>query len=102
MRIFCLFNLKPGTSVAEYEAWARASDLPSVNELAAVQRFSIHRATGMLGDEKAKPPYAYIEIIDIEGMDAFMADVASDKMAALATEFQGFAEAPMFIVTEEI
>ena len=29
-RIIALFNLKPGVKVADYEAWARAVDLPVV------------------------------------------------------------------------
>lgn len=29
--IVVLFNLKPGASVADYENWARAKDLPVVN-----------------------------------------------------------------------
>ena len=30
-KIIVLFNLKPGTSVADYEAFARERDLPIVN-----------------------------------------------------------------------
>ena len=31
--VIVLFNLKPGVDVAQYEAWARDSDLPVVNGL---------------------------------------------------------------------
>ena len=101
MRIICLFNLKKGVGIAEYEEWARTSDIPSVNALDSVERFTVHRATGMLGDEDAKPPFAYVEIIDISGIDAFMADAASADMQSIAAEFQGFADAPQFIVTQD-
>ena len=30
-RIIALFNLKPGISEADYEAWAKAKDIPTVN-----------------------------------------------------------------------
>ncbi|BDW81505.1 hypothetical protein MACH24_09430 [Erythrobacter sp. Dej080120_24] len=102
MRIICLFNLKPGVSVAEYEAWARATDIPTVNALGSVEGFTVHRASGILGDPAATPPYAYVEIIEIAGMDAFMAEVATERMQAVAAQFQGFADNPQFIVTEDL
>ena len=50
MRIICLFNLKEGASAADYEAWARGTDIPGVNALGSVAVFTVHRATGLLGD----------------------------------------------------
>ena len=32
-KIVALFNLKPGVSVEDYEAWAKAKDIPTVNGL---------------------------------------------------------------------
>lgn len=102
MRIICLFNLKPGVSVADYEAWAQATDIPAVSALGSVKSFTVHRATGMLGDPLAQPPYAYVEIIDIAGMDQFMAEATTDRMQAVAAAFHGFADNPQFIVTEDL
>jgi hypothetical protein len=78
MRIVCLFNLKPGINPATYEAWARQGDIPAVNAL------------------------AYVEVIDITGMDAFVADVTTPAFQALAAPFQDFADNPIFILTEDL
>lgn len=99
-RIVALLNLKPGKDAADYEAWARTTDLPTVNALGSVGRFSVHAATGLLGSE-AKPPYDYVEILDVADMHAFGKDVATDTMQRVAAEFQAWAD-PIFIVTRDI
>jgi hypothetical protein len=38
-RIVALFNLKRGVSAADYEAWAKRVDLPTVNGLKSVDKF---------------------------------------------------------------
>ncbi len=100
-RIVVLFNLKDAGSAAEYEAWARSTDLPTVNALQSVDGFSVHRASGLLGTDAA-PPYQYIEIIDVNDMGVFGDEVATDTMRKVAGEFQSFAEAPVFILTDEL
>ena len=99
-RIVVLLNLKPGKSAGDYELWARTTDLPTVNALASVDRFSVHAATELLGSSD-KPPYDYIEILDIDDMDVFGQDVATDTMQRVAAEFQAWAD-PIFIVTRDI
>lgn len=102
MRIICLFNLKPGVDVAEYEDWAKTRDIPGVNGLGSVTSFTVHKATGVFGDDTATPAYQYIEVIDITGMDAFIADISTEDFQAAAAPFQGFADVPQFIVTEDL
>lgn len=101
MRIICLFNLKPGVDPADYEAWARGSDIPGVNALQSVKGFTVHRATGLFGSETPSP-YAYIEVIDIHGLDGFVADVTTPEFQAMAAPFQQFADNPQFILTEDL
>jgi len=101
MRIIVLFNLKPDTDVATYEEWARTRDLPAVRALVSVSDFQVYRATGLLGSD-GKPPYQYIEIIDVDDMEGFGRDVASEAIQKGAAEFQGFADAPAFILTEAL
>jgi hypothetical protein len=101
MRIICLFNLKPGVDPAAYEAWARGSDIPAVNALGSVRGFTVHRATGLFGSD-APSPYAYVEVIDIAGLDGFIADVSTPDFQALAAPFQHFADNPHFILTEDL
>ncbi len=99
-RIVALFNLKPGVSAADYEAWAKERDLPTVNGLASIDKFEVFRSAALLGTE-APPPYQYVEIIDVADMDAFGAEVASETMQAIAAEFQALAD-PIFIVTDKV
>lgn len=99
-RIIALFNLKPGKSAADYEAWAKTRDLPTVNALASIDRFEVFRSAALLGSEAA-PPYQYVEIIDVADMDAFGTDVASAQMQAIAAEFQAWADTT-FIITDKV
>ncbi len=101
MRIVVLFNLLPGASAAEYEAWAKGTDIPGVNALGSVGKFTVHKATGLFGSDAA-PPYQYIEVIDIHGMDAFVADVSSPQFQEVAAPFRRFADNPIFILTEDL
>lgn len=101
MRIICLFNLKEGASAEAYEAWARGTDIPGVNALSSVAAFTVHRATGLFGSD-AKPPYDYIEVIDINGMDDFVADVSNPDFQKVAAAFGEFTDNPTFILTEDV
>jgi len=101
MRIICLFNLKAGVDAAEYEAWARGTDIPGVNALGSVVSFTVHRSTGLFGSD-AKPPYDYIEVIDITGLDPFVAEVTTEAFQKVAAKFQDFADNPTFILTEDL
>lgn len=100
MRLIALFNLKPGVSVDIYEEWAKTVDLPIVNALASVESFKVYRATGVLGSD-AKPPYGYVEILDIPDMDAFGADTASSTMQSVAAAFQEMVDVT-FLTTEPL
>jgi hypothetical protein len=101
MRIICLFNLKPEASAQEYEDWARGTDIPGVNALGSVKNFTIHRATGLFGSD-ARPPYDYIEVIDIQEMDGFVADVSDPEFQKVAAGFGQFTDNPTFILTEDL
>jgi len=100
MRLIALFNLKPGVSVADYEAWARSTDLPTVNKLGSVSSFRVFKTTGVLGSDAAAP-YTYVETIDVDDMNGFWQDVGSPKMQEIAAAFSGMADVT-FMTTEEI
>jgi REDY-like protein HapK len=100
-RIVALFNLKLGVSAAQYEDWARRVDLPTVNALGSIDGFEVLRATGLLMSEAA-PPFAYIEIIDVNDMDKFGADVSTDHMKGVAAEFQAMVQDLVFITTDKL
>ena len=96
-RIIAFFNLKPGVKMSDYEAWARAKDLPTVNGLPSIKKFEVFKATALLGSD-AKPPYKYVEIIDVRDMGQFGADVATPVMQAVASEFQGMADVTFMVM----
>lgn len=101
MKIIVLFDLKAGVDPAEYEEWARTRDTPNVRALASVARFNVHRATGLFGSDDAAP-VQYVEIIDVDDLAAFTADVATEAFQALAAPFADYADNPRFILTEEL
>jgi REDY-like protein HapK len=101
MRIIVLFNLKAGVDVSAYEKWAKEADIPGVNALGSVDKFTVHRATGLFGSD-APSPYRYIEVIDINGMDGFVGDITTEAFQAAAAPFQEFADNPQFILTETL
>lgn len=100
-RILALFNLKPGISVSDYENWAKTVDIPTVNGLGSIAKFEVFRSAGLLGSED-KPPYAYFETIDVDDMDQFGKEVATDAMQKVAGEFQGMVEDLVFILSDEL
>jgi hypothetical protein len=100
-KIVALFNLKPGVSVADYENWAKTKDIPTVNGLQSVDEFAVFKSTGLLGTDD-KPPYAYIETIDVNDMDKFGGDVSTETMQAIAGEFQAMADDLVFIMTDKL
>ncbi len=99
-RIIVLLNLKPGKSAADYEAWARSTDLPTVNALKSTDAFKVYEMTGLMGSED-KPPYQYVEILDVADTAVFGEEVASETMQRVAAEFQAWAD-PIFITTRDI
>ena len=99
-RLIVLFNLKPGADKAAYEAWAKATDLPTAIGLKSVSEVKVFESVGLLGGG-GKPPYAYIEIIDVADMAAFGEDIADATMQRIAAEFQAFAD-PVFIEMRDI
>ncbi|HEX5461502.1 MAG TPA: hypothetical protein VFX20_16185 [Steroidobacteraceae bacterium] len=101
MRIIVLFNLKPGADASAYEQWARTTDIPGVRTLSSVEGFEVYRTLGLLGTD-ARPPYSYIEIIDVGDMSAFGREVQSERVQRIAAEFGRFADHPQFILTEPL
>ena len=100
-KIVALFNLKPGISVADYENWARTTDLPVVNGLKSVDGFAVFSSVALLGSGY-RPPYQYIEIIDVNDMDLFGSEVADAGMQRVAGEFQAMAADLVFILTDKL
>jgi REDY-like protein HapK len=99
--IVVLFNLKPTASVADYEAWAKTNDTPTVKSLGSVADFRVLKLGNLLGSETASP-YQYCELIEVADMNAFFADLGNEAVQAGAKVFNEFAENPLFIVANDI
>ena len=99
--LIVLFNLKDGVDAAAYEQWAQSTDLPTVRNLDSCDRFDVYRGTGMLGSDAA-PAYEYVEMIEVNDMARFGEEVSTETMKKVAGEFKGFADKPMFIVTQRL
>ena len=98
--VVVVFNLKAGVDPARYEAWARQTDLPNVKALASVRDFRVLRVASLMSGAAA--PYQYVEIIDLNSLDGLRADVKSEIMQRVAREFREFADAPQFMVAEQL
>ena len=98
--IVVLFNLRDGITAELYEAWALTRDLPIVNALPSVSQFEVLKATGLLGG--GEPPYQYVELLRFAQLDALYTDIGSSVMQRVATEFQAFADNPLFITTSAL
>ena len=99
--LIVLFNLKLGKSRSDYEAWASASDLPSVNSLKSVDSCKILRSNGLMGSG-ATAPFQYIEIIEVNCSEGLFVDFDGPVMQKISAQFREFAESPIFIVAEAL
>jgi hypothetical protein len=98
--LIVLFNLKSGASRDAYERWAAERDVPTVSALTSVDSFRVLRANGLLGG--GEPPYHYIEVIEINDLARFDSELANDTIRQIASEFQQFADAPVFLLAEQL
>ena len=75
-RVFFLTHLKDGADVDEYERFLREIDYPLSMELLPI---SYYRATRLEGQviAAAPAPYAYLEVLDIDDYEAYLAAFAS-------------------------
>ena len=96
-----LFNLRAGVSVEAYENWARATDLPTVNNLQSVDQFRVLRTKGLLG-QNLPAPYQYVELIEVNSLEGLFSDISSPLMQSISAQFQQFADNPIFISAESI
>ncbi|MDZ7897591.1 MAG: hypothetical protein U5N85_06130 [Arcicella sp.] len=100
--LIVLFNLKEGVSAADYEAFAKELDIPTVKSLKSVSEFQVFKSQGIFGSD-AIPPYQYVEVIHFDSIENLVADMGKEpKMAEIPAKFQEFADSPIFIVSESL
>ena len=99
--LIVLFNLKSDVFKEVYENWAKTTDLKIVRGLKSIDSFEVFESQSLLGNE-AKPPYQYVEVLQVNDMDVFGAETSTDQMGEVAKQFQSFADNPLFMLTENI
>jgi len=100
-KLIVLFNLASDADRAAYEEWARQTDLPTVRALPSVDGFDVFMVSGLFGSNAAAP-YQYVEIIEINSLEQFGDDVSTETMGKVASEFQSFADNPVFMLTNNL
>ncbi len=102
MQIIILYNLKDGISRDDFLGWVRTTDYPTMRGLARVESFRTLQSKQLLMGE-GKPSVQYVEIFDIPDMDGFLSeDMPGATVMGVMEQFMGFAEAPEFIIAQEI
>jgi hypothetical protein len=99
--LIVLFNLKPGKGRADFENWAKGSDLPAVNSLKSVDGCKILRSNGLFGSGAAAP-YQYVEVIEVNNMEGLFADFSGPIMQKITAQFREFTDDAVFIVAETV
>lgn len=96
------YNLKEGVSPADFEAWVRDTDQPTMRALNSVKSFETWKATGLLMGEGA-PSQSYFEIFEISDFAAFTGeDMPGETVQAIMGQFMGFADNPEFVIAEKL
>jgi len=102
MQLIILYNLKDGVSRDDFHTWIRTIDYPTMRGLARVDSFKTYMTKELLmGD--GSPSVGYVEIFDIPDLGGFIAeDLGGDTVQGIMGQFMGFADAPEFIICEEV
>lgn len=100
-RIFLMYRLNSGYTPEDHEAWIQETDYPVMRGQRSVKSFATYRTEANFFD-RTRPAYDYIEVLDVDDLDAFRADLATPDLQRLLTSFQAFAQDPKIIVAEEL
>ena len=100
--LILMYTLKPGVSRQDFEHWVRNTDYPAMRGLKRVESFVTYRTTGLLmGD--GQPSADYIEVFKVVDFTGFTSeDLPVATFQGIMVHFMGFAQAPQFILVEEI
>jgi len=101
-QIILLYKLQDGVSKADFHEWIRTVDYPAMRGLASVESFKTYETQQLLMGE-GSPSVQYVEVFDINDMAAFTgSDMPGETVQSVMGQFMGFAEAPEFIIAEEV
>lgn len=96
------YNLKSGVSPADFEAWVRDTDQPTMRALSRVKNFDSWKTTGLLMGDGA-PSQSYFELFEIDDLAGFTSeDMAGETVQTIMGQFMGFADNPEFVIAEKL
>ena len=102
VNLILIYSLQDGVTPEDFEAWVRDIDYPQMRALARVDDFRTYRTERLLIGE-GEPSVQYIETFAITDLPAFIAeDMGGETVQSVMGQFMGFAEAPQFIVVDEV
>jgi REDY-like protein HapK len=100
-RVFFLNRLHEGADAAEYEAWIRGVDYPVARAQDAITSYTVTRIEGTLSGE-GESPYDYLEVIEIEDLEAYRALGEKPEFEQLLREWSEYVAEAVMIHGEEI
>ncbi|MCA9537839.1 MAG: hypothetical protein KC620_03060 [Myxococcales bacterium] len=80
-------RLLPGATHAQFESWVRGSDYATCPQLASLLDFHVCRVS-----DAPDAPFHYIEVIRVDSMEAFEADMKLPAFGKLVEAFSKMAE----------
>lgn len=101
-QLILLYSLKDGVTSDDFENWVRTVDYPKMRALERISSFTTYRTEKRLMGEDT-PSVQYVEIFDIPDLDGFVSeDMPGETVQAVMGAFMGFADAPEFIICNEV
>ncbi len=101
-QIILLYNLKDGVSRDDFHEWVKTTDYPAMRGLASVDNFRTLESKQLLMGE-GSPSFQYVEVFDLNDVGAFTGtDMPGAVVQNIMGQFMGFADAPEFILAEEV
>jgi len=77
--VFFLNKLHETVKAEDYERWVREVDYPTAKTLVSIVDYKVARIEGLLdGDDR--PPYDYIERVEITDLDDYRRDLAHPEL----------------------
>ena len=102
MQLILLYSLKDGVSRDDFHDFVRTIDYPIMRGLARVESFKTYESKKLLMGE-GSPSVGYVEIFDVPDLNGFMAeDLGGATVQGVMGKFMGFADAPEFIISDEV
>lgn len=102
MQLVILYSLKNGVSRDDFHTWVRDVDYPTMRGLSRVESFKTYESKKLLMGE-GQPSIGCVEVFDIPDLDGFMSgDLGGEIVQGIMAQFMGFADAPEFIISQEV